>query len=340
MSPAVPRRRPSGSRPLRAQRREPEVLVAMQLAHRHPPVPATSGCHGYSQPRVKAVPDAPPAATAADSAIPGPLGQLHDPRRPGRPPVVAADSADEIVRRPGRGRAGPGPGRRQQRGDRRRRLPRHRAAAALPGPAVVAEDAGSVTVGSRPASLGRRGRRHRRGRLVRARVPVRHPRLGRRHADPERRRVRPGGRGDDRRGRGRTTGRRRRRRSRSPPDECGFAYRTSVFKHNDRYVVLSVDFWLARSRRCRRRSGTPNWPGRSASRAGDRVPLADARAAVLALRAGKGMVLDPADPDTCSVGSFFTNPVLPPSAYDELSGTAPPAWATRPPGRAPTARSR
>ena len=43
---------------------------------------------------------------------------------------------------------------------------------------------------------------------------------------------------------------------------------------------------------------------------GERVPLADARAAVLTLRRGKGMVLDPADPDTRSAGSFFTNPVL------------------------------
>ncbi len=44
--------------------------------------------------------------------------------------------------------------------------------------------------------------------------------------------------------------------------------------------------------------------------AGDRVPLADARAAVLALRASKGMLLDPADPDSVSAGSFFTNPIV------------------------------
>jgi len=43
---------------------------------------------------------------------------------------------------------------------------------------------------------------------------------------------------------------------------------------------------------------------------GGRAPLADVRSAVLALRRGKGMVLDPADPDTRSAGSFFTNPVL------------------------------
>jgi UDP-N-acetylmuramate dehydrogenase len=44
--------------------------------------------------------------------------------------------------------------------------------------------------------------------------------------------------------------------------------------------------------------------------AGASAPPADVRAAVLALRRGKGMVLDPDDPDTWSVGSFFTNPVV------------------------------
>ena len=48
---------------------------------------------------------------------------------------------------------------------------------------------------------------------------------------------------------------------------------------------------------------------------GDRVPLAEARAAVLTLRRGKGMVLDAADPDTRSAGSFFTNPVVSASVY-------------------------
>ena len=44
---------------------------------------------------------------------------------------------------------------------------------------------------------------------------------------------------------------------------------------------------------------------------GDSPPPARVRDAVLALRRGKGMVLDPADRDTYSVGSFFTNPILP-----------------------------
>ncbi|GAB3211520.1 UDP-N-acetylmuramate dehydrogenase [Marinactinospora thermotolerans] len=99
--------------------------------------------------------------------------------------------------------------------------------------------------------------------------------------------------------------------------ECEFAYRDSVFKGDDRYVVCEVVFALTRSELSRpiryaelaRRLGVE---------AGDRVPLADARAAVLELRRGKGMVIDPADPDTRSAGSFFTNPILSPAEFTEF----------------------
>jgi UDP-N-acetylmuramate dehydrogenase len=110
------------------------------------------------------------------------------------------------------------------------------------------------------------------------------------------------------------------------PAQCGFAYRGSVFKHRDRWLVLETDFRLARS--------ALSAPVRYAELAarlgagpGDRVPLERARAAVLALRAAKGMVLDPADRDTWSVGSFFTNPVLSPAAWAALRAAAdPPSW--------------
>ncbi|MDG4768188.1 UDP-N-acetylmuramate dehydrogenase [Solwaraspora sp. WMMD406] len=91
--------------------------------------------------------------------------------------------------------------------------------------------------------------------------------------------------------------------------DCRFAYRDSLFKRNDRYLVLAVDFRLVRSE-----LSTPIRYAELARAIGadpdDRVPLTEARSAVLRLRAGKGMVLDPTDPDTRSVGSFFTNPVL------------------------------
>jgi UDP-N-acetylmuramate dehydrogenase len=67
---------------------------------------------------------------------------------------------------------------------------------------------------------------------------------------------------------------------------------------------------------------------------GGRAPLADVRAAVLALRTGKGMVLDPDDHDTWSAGSFFTNPFL----TDEQSAALPaeaPRW-TQPDGTVKT----
>jgi UDP-N-acetylmuramate dehydrogenase len=43
---------------------------------------------------------------------------------------------------------------------------------------------------------------------------------------------------------------------------------------------------------------------------GDQVESTEARSAVIELRRRKGMVIDPADPDTRSAGSFFVNPVL------------------------------
>ena len=50
---------------------------------------------------------------------------------------------------------------------------------------------------------------------------------------------------------------------------------------------------------------------------------------MLGLRRGKGMVVDPEDPDSVSAGSFFTNPILPPDELDEVgrrAGAPPPAF--------------
>lgn len=52
-----------------------------------------------------------------------------------------------------------------------------------------------------------------------------------------------------------------------------------------------------------------------------RIDAARVRDAVLALRAGKGMVLDEADHDTWSVGSFFTNPVVDQEVFERLRGS-------------------
>lgn len=92
-------------------------------------------------------------------------------------------------------------------------------------------------------------------------------------------------------------------------EACGFAYRHSVFRGRERHVILAVTFQLAKDA-----AGAPIRYAELAralgTREGERVPLARVRETVIALRRTKGMVLDDADPDTASAGSFFTNPIL------------------------------
>ena len=109
--------------------------------------------------------------------------------------------------------------------------------------------------------------------------------------------------------------------------DCGFGYRHSRFKADrldawgGRHVVLSVTFQF--------RQGSLGAPVAYAELArtlgveqGGRAPAGDVRRAVLGLRRGKGMVLDPDDHDTWSAGSFFTNPVVPAGQVPEGA----PAW--------------
>lgn len=93
------------------------------------------------------------------------------------------------------------------------------------------------------------------------------------------------------------------------PAECGFGYRTSAFKRSDRHVVLGVTFELERTAMARPLR-YPELARVLGAKLGDRPPLAEVRDAVIALRHSKGMVLDPADPDSVSAGSFFLNPML------------------------------
>lgn len=95
------------------------------------------------------------------------------------------------------------------------------------------------------------------------------------------------------------------------PEQCGFAFRTSAFKHTDRFVVLDVTFRLNRTAKSApvrylelaRRLGVAQ---------GAIASSADVRDVVLELRRAKGMLLDPGDHDTWSVGSFFVNPFVAP----------------------------
>ncbi|WP_248964738.1 UDP-N-acetylmuramate dehydrogenase [Sphaerisporangium perillae] len=110
--------------------------------------------------------------------------------------------------------------------------------------------------------------------------------------------------------------------------QCGFAYRHSAFKADlARYVVISVTYAFDKSDK----SGPVAYKELAAKlgvELGERVTLHEARHAVLELRRGKGMVLDAADPDTCSAGSFFTNPILSAQEAAELERRAPgfPRW--------------
>jgi len=101
------------------------------------------------------------------------------------------------------------------------------------------------------------------------------------------------------------------------PAECGFAYRDSRLKRESgRFVVLDVTFELEESA-ASRPVGYAELARTLGVEIGERAPLAAVREAVLGLRRGKGMVLDPADPDSRSAGSFFTNPVVPADAAVE-----------------------
>jgi UDP-N-acetylmuramate dehydrogenase len=106
--------------------------------------------------------------------------------------------------------------------------------------------------------------------------------------------------------------------------ECGFAYRQSRFKSADadRFVITRVRFRLLTEgpprvlypdvRKFFEQAGDNAWriPGRQG--------LAAVRDAVIAIRRRKSMVVDPADPNTRSVGSFFTNPILTPGEFEQL----------------------
>ena len=110
------------------------------------------------------------------------------------------------------------------------------------------------------------------------------------------------------------------------PESLDLAYRYSNLKFTNRGVVTAVEFQLRtdalsatlRFGELARRIGVTAEEVTTAAAAIERNeestaarrPVAEVRHAVLQLRAGKGMVLDPEDHDTWSAGSFFTNPIV------------------------------
>ena len=108
-----------------------------------------------------------------------------------------------------------------------------------------------------------------------------------------------------------------------PNGRCRFSYRTSLFKAEQpgRYIVLAVTFRLNRESR-----SMPVKYAELASeldvRMGERAGVSEVRSGVLKIRARKGMLLNPGDPDSRSAGSFFTNPVLSAAQFARVEAAA------------------
>ena len=114
------------------------------------------------------------------------------------------------------------------------------------------------------------------------------------------------------------------------PDACRFAYRTSMFKGSERWVITEVRFRLERT--------TQSTPVRYLELAralgideGGRAPLDDVRRKVIELRRRKGMVVDESDPESKSAGSFFTNPIVDAATFVAFTSRlpadiTPPTW--------------
>lgn len=104
--------------------------------------------------------------------------------------------------------------------------------------------------------------------------------------------------------------------------DCGFGYRTSVFKqHPGRWCILDVSFQF----KLGDMSAPIAYPELARAlgvEVGQRASTSRVRDAVLAIRRSKGMVLDEADHDSWSGGSFFTNPLL---TSDEAAALPPEA---------------
>ncbi len=100
-------------------------------------------------------------------------------------------------------------------------------------------------------------------------------------------------------------------------EACGFAYRASIFNTSERgrFIILRVTYALTPE-------GEPyigyaelkrHFEGR------ETLPdLAETREAVRHIRARKGMLIVPGDPDCQSAGSFFKNPILSEAQHEDL----------------------
>lgn len=104
-------------------------------------------------------------------------------------------------------------------------------------------------------------------------------------------------------------------------EACGFTYRTSIFNTSERgrYIILRTTYALTPG-------GEPRVHYADLKRYfsgwAETPTLAETRDAVRKIRASKGMLISPGDPDSRSAGSFFKNPVLSDEQFKDLSTRA------------------
>jgi UDP-N-acetylmuramate dehydrogenase len=104
-------------------------------------------------------------------------------------------------------------------------------------------------------------------------------------------------------------------------DECEFGYRSSRFKRAGagQHIITEVQFRLRKDPEPRiAYPELSEYLNRVTRSADERLDLRTVRSAVLALRRKKSMIIDPADPNARSAGSFFINPVLSTEQYRDL----------------------
>jgi len=104
-------------------------------------------------------------------------------------------------------------------------------------------------------------------------------------------------------------------------EACGFSYRSSIFNTGERgrFIILRVRYSLAAGG-----SAHAEYADLKRHFAGWETPpnLAETREAVRHIRALKGMLIVPGDPDCQSAGSFFKNPVVSAEKHADLNARA------------------
>jgi UDP-N-acetylmuramate dehydrogenase len=105
-------------------------------------------------------------------------------------------------------------------------------------------------------------------------------------------------------------------------EECGFAYRRSIFNttHRGRYAITHVQYRLKLDQPAQ--LAYRDVKHYFAERGVVQPTLAETAAAVRIIRARKGMLLSPDDPDLRSAGSFFKNPIVRAATVSRLAAIA------------------